>query len=170
MAVKHKNLFLYLTLACFLGLILIFIFDGYMGTYETIYITAGEMEQKIETDFWLRQDRYWSTGVEQGGSIFFRYEVDNRQFSSYTTDVEVSVWQSQEKISTLVSQKMVIDSFEKGQLEWTVDTSELLSPDLPPEQGYQYTVVITRGELERRIITHVNPVPFPQKPVAIPTR
>jgi len=138
-----------------------------MGTYDTVHITAGEQEQKIEADHWLRQDRYWSIGAERGGKIFFRYEVDNRQFSRYMADIEVSVWHNQEKVSDLISQEISIEGFEKGQLEWTVDTAELLPADLPPEQSYQYTVVIERGETERRIIAHINPTPYPPKPVII---
>ena len=40
MAAERRNLFLYLTLACFLGIIAIFIFDGYVGIYDTIYVTS----------------------------------------------------------------------------------------------------------------------------------
>jgi hypothetical protein len=39
---------LYLALACFAGLIAIFIADGYLGIYDTAYVTAGEYEQEIE--------------------------------------------------------------------------------------------------------------------------
>ena len=66
MAAKRRNLFLYLTLVCFLGLIAIFIVDGYMGVYDTVYITAGEREQKIESDVWRRGDKFWSSGVNRG--------------------------------------------------------------------------------------------------------
>ena len=58
MATKRKSLFLYLTLACFLGLIAIFVVDGYMGVYDTFYLTTGEYEQKIGPGSWLKQDRY----------------------------------------------------------------------------------------------------------------
>jgi len=171
MAVKRKNLYLYLTLACFLGLIAIFIFDGYIGVYDNLSITAGEQEQKIEAEQWARQEKYGlSASVERGGKTFFRYEVDNRQFSGYTADIEVSVWHSQEKVSDVISQKMSIAGFDKGQLEWTVDTTELIPADLPPEQGYQYTVIIKRGEMERKTIMHINPVPYPPKPVVPPPR
>ena len=94
MAKKRKNLFLYLTLACFLGLVAIFIADGYLGIYDTIYITAGEREDKVEADFWLEQDRYYSVGVNWDEKALFSYEVDNRLFSSYSTDIDVSVWRN----------------------------------------------------------------------------
>ena len=170
MAAKRRNLFLYLTLACFLSLIAIFTFDGYMGIYDTLYITTGEQEQKIEADHWLRQDRFWSTGVNRGETAFFRYEVDNRQFSSYVSDIEASVWHNQEKVRDLLSQPVALAAFDKGQLEWVLDTSELLPADAPPEQSFQYTVLIKRGETERRIIVHINPN-YPSKlPLPIPAR
>lgn len=170
MAAKRRNLFLYLTLVCFLGLIAIFIVDGYMGIYDTIYITAGEQEQKIESDVWLRGDKFWSAGVNRDEKAFFRYEVDNRQFSSYTADIEVSVWRMQEKVLDVLSQPLVIDSFGEGQVEWTIDTSELLPSDAPPEQSYEYTVNVKRGELERNVILYINPTPYPLKAVPVPPR
>jgi len=170
MATKRRNLFLYLTLACFFGLIAIFIVDGYMGIYDTVYVTAGEYEQEIEPDFWLRQDGIWSAGVNWGEKAFFRYEVDNRQFSSYTTDVEVSVWHSQEKVRDLLSQQISVAAFDEGQLEWVVDTAELLPGDIPPEQGYQYSVIIKRGKIERKVIVPINPSPYLPKVVPAPPR
>ncbi len=174
MATKQKNLFLFLALACFFGLVAIFIVDGYMGIYDTTYITAGEQEQKIEPDFWLRQDRIRSAGVDRGEKVFFRYEVDNRQFSTYVADIEASVWHSQEKVRDLISQQLIIGAFDKGQLEWLIDTTELLPSDIPPEQRYEYTVIIKRGEIERKIIVYINqrsyPSEYPVKPVPVPPR
>jgi len=170
MATKRRNLFLYLTLACFFGLITIFIVDGYMGIYDTIYVTAGEREQKIESDVWLRGDKFRSAGVNRGEKAFFRYEVDNRRFSSYTADIEVSVWRSQQKVRNLISQPILIDAFDKEQLEWEIDTAELLPGDIPPEQSYEYTVNIKRGEIERNIILRINPIPYLPKPAPVPPR
>jgi hypothetical protein len=164
MAAKPRNLYLYLTLACFLGLIAIFIFDGYIGIYDTVYVTAGEREERVEADFWLRQDRYWSVGVNRGEKVSFRYEVDNRQFSSYAAGVEASVWRSQEKVSDLISQPVEVGAFNKAELEWVVDTEELLPANIPPEQPYEFSVVIKREDKERRIIVYVDPAPFPVKP------
>ena len=170
MATKRRNLFLYLTLACFFGLIAIFIVDGYMGIYDTVYITTGEREQTIDTDAWLRQDKFRSGGVNRDDKAFFRYEIDNRQFSSYTADIEVSVWHSQEKVRDLISQQIPIAAFNKGQLEWVIDTAELFPSDIPPEQSYEYTVIIKRGEIERKIILYINPLPYPQKTAPAPPR
>jgi len=166
----RRNLFLYLTIACFLGLIAIFIVDGYMGIYDTVYITAGEREQRIDADVWRRGDKFWSAGVNRGEKAFFRYEVDNRQFSSYTADIEVSVWHSQEKVRDLISQPIVLAAFDKGQLEWVMDTAELLPSDIPPEQSYEYTVIIKRGQIERSIILYINPLTYLPKPAPVPSR
>jgi len=170
MAAKRRNLFLYLTLICFFGLIAIFIVDGYMGVYDTVYITAGEREQKIESDVWRRGDKFWSGGVNRGEKAFFRYEVDNRQFSSYTADIKVSAWRMQEKVLDVISQPLVVDSFDKRQLEWVLDTTEILPSDALPEQSYEYTIIIKRGEIERNVILYINPVPYAPKPVPAPPR
>ena len=164
MVKKRKNLSLYLTLACFFGLIAIFIVDGYMGIYDTIHVTAGERPQTIRADVWLRQDPFWSIRVNRNEIASFRYEVDNRQFSTYIADIEVSLWHSQEKVLDLISQQMVTGAFDKEQLEWVVDTAMLLPSDIPPDQFYQYTVIIKRGEIERRIIVDIDPAPYPLKP------
>ncbi len=168
----RRNLFLYLTLACFFGLIAIFVVDGYIGIYDTIYITAGEREEKIEPDFWLRQEKFGArrVGVNREQKVFFSYEVDNRRFSSYKADIEVSVWHSQQKVRDLISQPISIAPFDKVQLEWAMDSTELLPGDIPPEQSYEFTVVIKRGQIERNIIVSINPSAYPSKVVPVPPR
>ena len=128
----------------------------------------GEIEQKIEPDTWLRQDSYWSTGVGRDEKAFFRYEVDNRQFSSYAADIEVSVWRMQEKLFDVTLKSIVVAPFDKEQLEWTIDSTEIVPADIPPEQSFEYTVTIKRGEIERKIIVYINPVPYVPKPVPVP--
>jgi hypothetical protein len=164
MASGHRNLFLYLTLVCFFGLITIFIVDGYMGVYDTLYITAGEREQKIEFESAGPGEKFWSAGVNRGEKAFFRYEVDNRQFSRHTAQVEVSVWRMQEKVLDILSQPLAADSFAQAQLEWVIDPSQLLPADAPPEQGYEYTIKIKRGEVERNVILFISPAPYVPKP------
>ncbi len=174
MATKRKNLFLYLALACFSGLIAIFIVDGYLGVYDSLEITAGEQPQTIEADEWLRQEKFGvrGVGINWEGKIFFRYEVDNRQFSSYTADIEVAVWHSQEKVYDLVSQHRQIGAFDKEQLEWVLDTAEFLPSDVPSEQSYEFTVTIKRGQVERNIIVYINPSAYSSgaKVVPVPLR
>ena len=183
----RRNLFLYLALACFVGLLVIFVVDGYLGVYDTVYVTAGEESWKVEANVWLSQFPYqriapqavpasgpstapypgtaeteknaYYMSANRGEEVSFRYEVDNRLFSTYKADIEVSVWHSQQKVSELlVPQPVSIAAFDKGKWEWVVDNAELLPRDILPEQGYDYTVIITRGEIERRIVVSVNPL------------
>ena len=171
MAAKRRSLYLYFTLICFFGIIAIFIIDGYIGVYDTVYITTGEREQKIEPDAWQRGDPFWSTGVTRGEKAFIRYEVDNRRFSRYEADIEVSVWRMQQKVSDVLAQHMEVGAFNKEYVEWSIDTAELLPPDAPPEQGFDFTLTIKRGEIERNIILRINPSPYPViKTVPAPPR
>ena len=166
MAVKHRNPFLYLALTCFVGIILIFIFDGYMGVYDSVSVTAGEFPQNIEADQWQQHERYgyWpSVYVERGHSIDFDYKVDNHQFSIYTAGVDVSLWRSQEKLADLITETLSVDAFDSGHLEWSLDTSKIVPENFSLEQSYDCTVVIKRGEIERRIIININPSPYPIK-------
>ena len=170
MSTKRRSLYLYLTLVCFFGIIAIFLADGYMGVYDTFYITAEEREQKIEPDVRQRNNPYWSIGITQGEKAFFRYEVDNRQFSSYEADIEVAVWRMQEKVSDVFSWHIAIGAFNKVQVEWEIDGAGLVPPDAPPEQRFEYTLTIKRGEIERNIILYINPSPYPIKTVPAPPR
>ncbi|GAH34434.1 unnamed protein product, partial [marine sediment metagenome] len=132
----RRNLFLYLALACFVGLIAIFVVDGYLGIYDTVYITTGEQSWKVEADVWQRQYPTYAPvpiyedeepmPVEGGKGAYympanreekisFRYEVDNRLFSTYKADIKASVWHSQQKVRDLISQPISIAAFDKGQ-------------------------------------------------------
>ncbi len=159
MANKRRNLYLYLTLICFFGVIAIFIVDGYMGIYDTVYITTGEREQKIDSEAWQRNDPSRSGGITRSEKAFIRYEVDNRRFFGYEADIDVSIWRMQNKVRDVLSQHIVVGAFNKGRVQWEIDTAELLPPDAPPEQRFDYTLKIKRGEVERNIILNINPIP-----------
>lgn len=164
MAAKRLNIYFYLTLACFLGLIAVFIFGGYLGVYDTIRINSGEVTQTIEPDVWRTGNPYWSTGIVWGDKAAFQYEIDNRRFADYSADVSASIWRSQEKIIDLFSQPVALASFEKTRLEFVVDTNKLGS-SLSREQSYQFTMLIKRGEVERRLIMHINPTTYGIRPI-----
>jgi hypothetical protein len=151
------RLFLYLALACFVALIAIFIADGYMGIYDTTYLTIGERQRTIEADYWLQEypappgfkiDYY--THAEWGQKVFFRYEIDNRLFSTYSTVVGASLWQENEKLLDLFSEAKTIEPFDKAVAEWTLSTDEL-EPPLASTSA-DYTVKISWGEVERNIV------------------
>ncbi len=173
MAVKHNNLFLYLTLACFLGIILIFIFDGYMGLYDSLKMDTGQYRQTIDADQWSQQEKYGylsSVSVERGGSIDFTYKVENHRFSQYSDAVEVSLWHHNEKITDIITESLSVKSFDERELKWSLDTAELVPDDIPPEQGYNLNIVIERGEIEREIMVDIYSSPYPIKSVIIEPR
>jgi len=153
MARKGKrNLYLYLAIACFIGIIAIFV-DGYLGIYDTIHITTGEQEMTVKPEYWLGRypgepEAYYA-GADWGKKVFFRYEVDNRRFSSYSTSIQASLWKENEKVLDLFSEDKLIKSFDKAIVEWTLDSEELQS------RGFDvgvYTVKIERKGVERWII------------------
>ncbi|MDD4860410.1 MAG: hypothetical protein PHR56_09480, partial [Dehalococcoidales bacterium] len=167
MANKRFNIYFYLTLACFLGLIAVFVFGGYIGVYDSFKITSGEITQTIQPDVWRTDNPYWSTGIAWGDKTVIRYEIDNRRFSDYSADISVSIWRSQEKISDILAQPVSLGSFKKTTIEFTVDTSQF-NANISREQSYQFTMVVKRGDTERRIVLHISPGPYGSRPIAPP--
>lgn len=156
---QRKNLYLFLTIAFFLAIIAIFVFDGYMGVYDTVSMTTQEREEVIEPDYWSR-DYPQSTWTTEGQDIYFRYELDNRRFSTYSADLEVAVWFGETKQSDLISQAVAIGGFDKEELTWTVDTGMLRPADIPENRDFLFSVIIKRDGVERRIIVHVSAPPI----------
>jgi hypothetical protein len=170
MAMKNKSLYLYLALACFVGIILIFIFDGYMGFYESLSTTDVNFPQTITEDQWQQNDRYGvpRINIERRGEIPFHYEVDNRLFSSYTAVIDVSLWENQVKVADLQSETLTLGAFDKGQVDWVLNIDDYLPAVIPAGANYNFTIIIMRGEIERRVILYVNPTIIVPKPIAIP--
>jgi len=167
----RRNLFLYLALACFLALAAIFFVDGYMGIYDTTYITVGEQKQIIEPDYWLIPSSApagfeitYYISAEWGQRLSFRYEIDNRRFSSYSTLVQASVWQENEKLLDLFSEQKSMGSFDTATMEWTLSPEDL--GQLVPGASTQYTIKISYGEVTRKIIVDFF---YPVKPVFPPS-
>lgn len=152
----RKNLYLYLTLACFLFLIAIFIGDGYMGVYDTVTMTSGERVQEIDSDSWLRGDYYSYMSVGENEKAEFTYQVDNRRFISYSADVGVSLWHNLEKVADITEGKIAVGSFGKDQVTWVVNSADFMPEGASENQNYEYTLVITRGDIERRVVVNVN--------------
>jgi len=160
---QRKNLYLFLTIAFFLAIIAIFVFDGYMGVYDTVSMTTQEREEVIEPDYWSR-DYPQSTWTTEGQDIYFRYELDNRWLSSYAADIEISVWsanmevspwRAQERVLDLVSEPIVVTPFGKSQVEGVLDTGKLELGQIPPDQdeySVKYSVIIKHGEIERKVL------------------
>jgi hypothetical protein len=156
---QRRNLYLFLTIACFLAIIAIFVFDGYMGVYDTVRVTTSqEGEQVMEPDSWLDDEfGYWHyVWSEEGQDISFHYELENRTFSNYSADVEVAIWFGETKHSDLVSQAVAIPGFDKEEFIWTIDTVALRPADIPETQDFEFSVIIKRDGVERRIIVHIS--------------
>jgi hypothetical protein len=161
MAAMRKNLFLYLAIVCFISLIAIFYADGYLGIYDTLYVTVGEREEKIDPDFWLYRDTAvlsesspaYYIYAQWGQTIFFRYEIDNRQFSTYSTPIQVSVWKENEKVSDLFSGDISIKPFDKVTTEWVLSNEDLGKAEFGDDRyTLRYTVKINFGATERRMV------------------
>ncbi|MFC1993525.1 hypothetical protein ACFLV3_06980 [Chloroflexota bacterium] len=149
MAIKRRSLFLYLAIACFFGILAIFVFDGYVGIHDTVVVTAEERPNEIDPEFWEGQNgRYdypYYISATWGEPVQFRYEIDNRRFSSYSAVVEASLWKSNEKVLDLFNQNVSIPSFDEVTLEWALPAEEL------ENAGFrigEYTVKLKRGEVE----------------------
>ena len=178
MKLKNRSrLYLYLALVCFVGILAIFVADGYLGVYDTVYITFGEREQKIEAYSWQEQwvkEQGYSVGTSWGEAISFKYKIDNRTFSTYEADVEASVWKSGVKIIQLLDERVSVAPFKAVTVDWKLRAEDLGEVGLATGESREYTVRIGLGEAERKIvISYYVPVPgYPDKgssqPVPVP--
>jgi hypothetical protein len=161
-----KNLFLYLALACFVGLIAIFVFDGYIGLYDNLHITTAEYEQTIEADQWELYENYKpSVDIAWGDKVLFSYQINNRRFSGYDTAIQVSLWKEDDKILDLVTEDTVIGAFDETQLEWDITTPDLEKVGLGIDN---YTLKINQGDIERELIVRFYSTEDPSYPKPIP--
>ena len=182
---KPKRRFLYLAIACFAGLVAIFIVDGYLGIYDTFHVSIGEYPpQTIGAEYWLRQDSgdydaprpvrtegnqyaYCCIGADWGQDISFEYVIENHQSSTYSALIEASVWQEDRRIIDLFSQDVLVRPFSEAKVKWTLSSEDLGITAPVPRESYDYTVQVDRGDVERRIITsfyYYEEIPIP-KPV-----
>jgi hypothetical protein len=176
MAVKHNNLFLFLALACFVGIILIFIFDGYIGVYDKLVMDNGQFKQTTEGDQWAQQEKYGgmvSVGVDRNSQVDFTYTVENHRFSEYSDSVDVSLWYNKVKTADLLSSQISIPAFDKQELKWTVKVADIIPASATAGQNYNYNVKINWGNIERVVNVNINtyisadgikviPAPVPQ--------
>ena len=156
---QRRNLYLFLTIACFLAIIAIFVFDGYMGVYDTVRVTTSqEGEQVMEPDSWLDDEFAYRHYVwsEEGYDISFHYELENRTLSTYSAGVEVAIWFGETKQDVLISQSVAIPGFDKEEFSWKIDTSTLRPTDILETKDYEFSVIIKRDGVERKIVVHVS--------------
>ncbi|MFH1646745.1 MAG: hypothetical protein ABID71_03500 [Chloroflexota bacterium] len=172
MAVKHKSLYLFLALACFVGIIVIFIFDGYIGVYDTLVMDNGQYPQKVEADQWSPEKYGYlaNTGVERGGRVDFTYTVENHRFSEYSEAVSVTLWHNQDKLADLLTATVAAGPFDKDEVKWSLEAESLVPTEYPSDINYNVNVVITRGNIERKVLLNIYPSPFVPKLVPVPAR
>lgn len=145
----RKLLFLYLAVACFLAVVGIFVFDGYLGVYDSATIKTGEYTRDIEASSWPeRYPNSVSSYADQ--SVFFTYRIDNRWFTTREATIQASLWQENRKVSDLVSETREIKPFDRMTLDWTLDPTDLV---LDQSQRGQFTVRIEQNGTVREIIT-----------------
>jgi hypothetical protein len=154
---KQKILYLILAIACFIGIILIFVFDGYMGLYDSLTATSGEQTQTITYEQWSDETRFGMSYVYPSGAdnLFYSYQVDNRRFSKYQADVRVSVWKNQVKVKDVLTQGITVNAFGKETVNWDISSQDFASGNSSLES--QYTLQIERGDVVRKIIIYVPP-------------
>ena len=171
MKAKRNSLYLFLALACFVGIILIFIFDGYIGVYDRLVMDAGGYKQTIESDDWAQQERYGgmvSVGIDANGGIDFTYTVENHRFSAYSGAVDVSLWYNKVKTADLLARQLSVPAFNQSELTWTINAADLVSANLTTGQSYIFLVRITRGDIERDISVNIYASPAGIKTIPIP--
>ena len=163
---KRTNLFLYVTLACFLAIIAIFIFDGYVGVYDSVTVLANEQTYRSDADSWAERDNsFWVPSMGRAEKVGFTYEVDNRTFSTYQATVAVSVWRAQDKIADIASESVTVTSFSNGTIEWVIDIAQTIPEQSALDDPFSFTVLITRDGVERRVIINVRPEALPSPPI-----
>jgi hypothetical protein len=154
-----RNLYLYLALACFLGIVLIFLFDGYLGLYDSLKADNGNYLQTVPTEQWQSPDRFggpFSLSIDQNGYLTFTYGVDNRQFAGYSAPVVVTLTDATGATTEVTRQTLTAGAFGHGEVTWTLRGTDLVPADAAPETAAMYTLSIQRGEVARTITLYVN--------------
>lgn len=156
---KNKTLYLILAIACFIGIILIFFFDGYVGLYDTLTMDSGEQIQSINFD--QKNSGGRDSFIPQlypntSGNVSLSYEIDNRNFSSYRSDIVVSIWRNQVKVADVFTGAVDVGAFKKDTVNWTIDTQDYVSQNAT--DGTSYTLEIKRGDILRKVIFYI-PIP-----------
>jgi hypothetical protein len=158
---KSKNRFLYLALLCFLGILTVLVADGYMGVYDTLKVRSGEFEQTFEADFWTQEFAVAQSSAREGDVISCSYMVDNHLFNTYGAKLEVWVERNRERVRDVLSQDLSVAAFKREEITFDIDTTGLTPAQA--NESLEYSVVIKRGDTERRLVIFVGG--GPAKPV-----
>lgn len=149
----RKNIYLFLILACFIGIILIFVFDGYMGFYDTLTMTSGEQTQTITPEQWQDDNYPHQIYTYNPDVMSFSYEIDNRRFSSYREEIIVTLWKNQEKIADIVSENINVKAFGKDTVTWNIDARDIIPADAV--ESVTYTLEIQNGDNLRKTVIYI---------------
>lgn len=156
---RSGYLYLGLTLACFFAIVGIFIVDGYLGLYDTLYITYQEYEQQIEFErqqynygILGREGAYFGGEIVAGASALYRYRIDNRTFFPCEGQLTVSLWKGGHKLADLVEREIKLAAFGSTVVEWTVSPDKVAGVDSAVEEYTNYTVKIGFAGKERRVV------------------
>lgn len=175
---KATNLYLYLALTCFAGILAIFIIDGYFGIYDTFLISAHEYEQKIEPDYWQQpwaKEQGYRLATSWGEPSYFKYRIENRTFSVYEAKVEVSIWKSGVKVKQLQDNYISVAPFNDVVVDWRLRADDWGESELEIGGYREYTIRVSLDGIERRIIVsyHREAPLQPEKgmpPAPVPTK
>lgn len=163
---KGKTLYLILAIICFIGIILIFVLDGYLGLYESIEADNGQYVQTVYPDDWEDDDDYrYLAGfsVEEGQQLVFTYQAENRRFSAFEEDVSVSLKDSRGTMMNLVDTRMQAGSFDTGEITWSIDPASLVPEDIPEDRQVTVNLIMTVGDRTHTMSVYINRNPFIEK-------
>jgi hypothetical protein len=171
MAAKNNSLFLFLALACFVGIILIFIFDGYIGVYDRLVMDNLQYKQTVEGDQWAQQEKFGGvvgTSIDRSGQVDFTYTIENHRFSPFTDSVKISLWSNKVETANLLSEQVSIPAFDKKEFKWTVSAVDILPANYSTGQSYFVSLKIKRNTIERQVNVNVYTSPDTIKMIPAP--
>jgi hypothetical protein len=168
--VKKNSLYLYLALVCFVGIILIFVFDGYVGVYDSLKMDNGRFTQTVAYGQWAEDDYDYvrMSSMERGERMECTYTVENHRFSTYEADVTISFLHNDEEIAPPIAPAFIAAPFDEDEFTWIMEGDAFVPADYPDEQSYSVTVVISRGEVRREVNISISGLPA--KIVPVPAR
>ncbi len=153
---KQKYIFLILAVACFIGIILIFFIDGYMGMVDSLSLTSGEQAQAIEFQQWYSRVRPDMNPQIYGfarGTLGFTYTLDNRRFSSYDEDISITAWKNQKILYEVYAGRITAGAFGQTTVTWSLDTEGIVPENSTTDS--EFTLEIKHGDIARRVIVHI---------------
>jgi len=167
-----RMVYLYLALACFLGIVLIFLFDGYLGIYDSLTASNPSYQQEVPVEQWQNPDRYggpYGMSIDENGYLDFTYKVANRRFTGYSAEVVVTLTDLNGVKTELLRQTLTAGAFQTGEITWTVQGTDLLPAGTAQTVNPMVNLEIQRGDVARVISLYINRLPITQKVLPAPT-